>query len=101
MILIADDGNGAPDHIHLTPGLPSLEIPPLPYAQAGQFKENQIMKLGPTRLMSCKEDTNECWTLNLGDNTWVKAADMLLRHYYNECHLDFGSMIMLFGGGRK
>ena len=98
MILISDDGSEAPGHIHLTAGMPSLKVPALPYASPGLL-ENQVMKLGHTSMMSCNEDTLECWTLNLGDDAWVPSVKMLLRHQWNECHMDFGADIMLFGGG--
>ena len=98
MILIPDDGDVSPSHIHLTDGMPSLAVPPLPYAVSG-FMENQVVKLGRTRLMSCKEVTSECWSISLGDDVWAPAPSMLLRHQWNECHMDFGVDIMLFGGG--
>ena len=98
MILIPDDGSQAPSHIHLTAGMPSLKVPALPYAEPGLL-ENLVTKLGLTRMMSCKQDTLECWTLKLGDDAWVPHTHMLLRHQWNECRMDFGSDIMLFGGG--
>ena len=98
LILIADVGTGAPSHIYLTDDMPSIDVPPLPYAVSG-FMENQVMKLGPTSMMSCKEASQQCWSLNLGDDAWVPSVNMLLRHKWNECHMDFGSDIMLFGGG--
>ena len=79
--------------------MPSLSIPTLPYTPSGTITENLVMNLGPTSLMTCNEVTLECWSLKLGDDAWVRTADMLFRHVYTQCHMDFGLTKMLFGGG--
>ena len=99
VILIPLVGNGAPNHIHLSSGMPSISVPTLPYTPSGTITDNLVMKLGPTSLMSCNEATLECWSLKLGNDAWARSADMLFAHPYTQCHMDFGSTKMLFGGG--
>ena len=81
--------------------MPALTLPAVPYAEVNSSNTNSLVaRLGPTRILACKESaTDQCWTLNLGDTAWQRADDMLYLHKYSvRYHVDLGYAILVMGG---
>ena len=99
LVIVPAVGGSPLLHVPLPDGMPSLTIPGVPYAEATNIN-SLVVRLGPTRILACKETvTDQCWTLNLGDTAWERADDMLYVHQYSvRSHVDLGHAILVLGG---